>query len=391
MALFKKKKPKNEAEEKLFRVSERVNQIFGKGFGTSDYFRYLCFQNGIINSSGFAKGNSLSVKMIINRELLNQKLSADKIEERTNQLLQMDYETILDKIYYKEDTSIYLTQNDLNKKFGKKYAEKFSKTLEEQEKEVKKYHERQEQEKNKNISKNDSYREIRRVVDGYYFKYKIAYYGLDKNELKDIKTLLESELEDDRLSIENIESRANNLLDEKINNFVDEGKDEELGFLDEEIKEYDFKCSIDEKRTNWVGEKIVERRDCFVNVLDDKLTIKKTGVFIKSDLGTRTIHYSDITGVDFDKAGKFHITNSIQLIIKGGEHITLIHISERDYNLINNKWEEYKAKTNNAQTSQSSEPNNNSADELMKYAELYEKGLLSEEEFAAMKKKLLGL
>ena len=38
-----------------------------------------------------------------------------------------------------------------------------------------------------------------------------------------------------------------------------------------------------------------------------------------------------------------------------------------------------------------SENISSNADELMKYGELYEKGLLSEEEFNAMKKKLLGL
>ena len=37
------------------------------------------------------------------------------------------------------------------------------------------------------------------------------------------------------------------------------------------------------------------------------------------------------------------------------------------------------------------EPQVSVADELMKYGELYEKGLLTEEEFNAMKKKLLGL
>lgn len=42
-------------------------------------------------------------------------------------------------------------------------------------------------------------------------------------------------------------------------------------------------------------------------------------------------------------------------------------------------------------TSKDTKKNPSDADELMKYAELYEKGLLTEEEFTALKKKLIGL
>ena len=51
-----------------------------------------------------------------------------------------------------------------------------------------------------------------------------------------------------------------------------------------------------------------------------------------------------------------------------------------------------KSKNNETVNASSTHKNEvTSADELMKYAELYEKGLLSEDEFNAIKKKLLQL
>jgi NAD+--asparagine ADP-ribosyltransferase len=55
-----------------------------------------------------------------------------------------------------------------------------------------------------------------------------------------------------------------------------------------------------------------------------------------------------------------------------------------------NKWIEYKGNQEN-RSSPSSDESNNLGENLIKYAELYEKGLLSEEEFTALKKKILGL
>ena len=57
------------------------------------------------------------------------------------------------------------------------------------------------------------------------------------------------------------------------------------------------------------------------------------------------------------------------------------------YNLLYKAWEKFKNEENSSINKNEISP----ADELMKYAELYEKGLLSEEEFNAMKKKLLDL
>ena len=90
------------------------------------------------------------------------------------------------------------------------------------------------------------------------------------------------------------------------------------------------------------------------------------------------------------------ITLGFETLIKekiGKNSPTEIITNEKIENLKENV-----ANQNESQKQNSREMNVNNAensfsnaDELMKYAELYEKGLLTEEEFTAIKKKLLGL
>ncbi|WP_304103066.1 SHOCT domain-containing protein [Methanobrevibacter ruminantium] len=151
---------------------------------------------------------------------------------------------------------------------------------------------------------------------------------------------------------------------------------------------YEFQCSLDEERTNWMGERISERRDATVRVFKDRLVINKTGVFIKSDLGSRTIYFQDISSIDFDKAGIFHITSSIKIILRGGEYVTLLYCDEEKYAVLNGEWANYKENLMNPQPNQSN-PEMTNVDELLKYADLYERGFLTQEEFEQKKKELL--
>ncbi len=151
---------------------------------------------------------------------------------------------------------------------------------------------------------------------------------------------------------------------------------------------YEFQCSLDEERTNWMGERISERRDATVRVFKDRLVINKTGVFIKSDLGSRTIYFQDISSIDFDKAGMFHITSSIKIILRGGEYVTLLYCDEGKYAMLNGEWANYKENLIKPQPTQSN-PEMTNADELLKYADLYERGFLTQEEFEQKKKELL--
>lgn len=175
---------------------------------------------------------------------------------------------------------------------------------------------------------------------------------------------------------------GNNLVDLTVN-------DSEALNKNESVIEtfYEFQCSLDEERTNWMGEKISERREATVRVFKDRLIINKTGVFIKSDLGSRTIYFQDISSIDFDKAGIFHITSSIKIILRGGEFITLLYCDEDKYALLNGEWAKYKESLMESHSIKSPEMTN--ADELLKYADLYERGFLTQEEFEQKKKELL--
>ena len=105
-------------------------------------------------------------------------------------------------------------------------------------------------------------------------------------------------------------------------------------------------------------------------------------------MGNQIIHYSDISAISFKNKNDVSIINSIQISLLGSDSINIYDITEEDFKNINTLWLNYK---NNLEESKKvvKESEHSNVDELMKYAELYEKGLLTKEEFEAMKKKLL--
>lgn len=74
-----------------------------------------------------------------------------------------------------------------------------------------------------------------------------------------------------------------------------------------EVEGYDFECSILEFRSGTFSDNNKEVRHAYVFIRDDGLLLRKTGVLIKSDLGTKRLFYKDISMIDYDKAGLFHI------------------------------------------------------------------------------------
>ena len=113
--------------------------------------------------------------------------------------------------------------------------------------------------------------------------------------------------------------------------------------------------------------------------------------------GDKTIPYTSIVAVQLKKAGM--TAGYLQLSLKGGsEAKSGLMQSTTDENTVNfharkNKdFLEAKEKIE-ARISQSSgsQQSHSGADELEKLAELKEKGIITEEEFAAKKKQLLGL
>ena len=135
----------------------------------------------------------------------------------------------------------------------------------------------------------------------------------------------------------------------------------------------------------------------FLKICDENMKI--VGSEIKTiNLNTRlgidmTIFFRDIISVnyatDWKNNGeiKFNLNNRNFKLIANKEDEKYL---EEFYKLFNNKW--IKFKNNETVNNISTHKNEVSpADELMKYAELHEKGLLSEDEFNAVKKKLLQL
>ena len=148
-------------------------------------------------------------------------------------------------------------------------------------------------------------------------------------------------------------------------------------------KDYDFKCRILEIRRNWRGADREYINSAYVTVHDDNIELRKSGLVISSDLGTTNFYYNDISSITYDKSGMFHTTSNINVFLYSGEKFVLQKISESNYKMVYDKWITFK---NNPQK----ENNSGSEDSLLKYAELYKDGLITEEEFLKIKQEFFG-
>jgi hypothetical protein len=86
--------------------------------------------------------------------------------------------------------------------------------------------------------------------------------------------------------------------------------------------------------------------------------------------------------------------SNVNVRMRDGEVISLgttAEICETIYDFMYTKWKIYQENNHNSELTQTvvQEKPDSNADELLKYAELYEKGLLTKEEFEAKKKELL--
>ena len=147
-----------------------------------------------------------------------------------------------------------------------------------------------------------------------------------------------------------------------------------------------FECSIEEVKYSTFYNKPQRNLDiAYVVINNDNVEILKESTIIKSNMGTRKIFYDNITSIDFDARGKFHLSSSMIINTKSSEHIQLKFVSEKNYNLLNDAFESYMRKPQeNTIISQSSKAN-----DLIKYAELFEKGLISEKEFNKLKNEII--
>ena len=149
-----------------------------------------------------------------------------------------------------------------------------------------------------------------------------------------------------------------------------------------------FKCSIEEvKYSTFTNQPVRNFDNAYVIINEDNFEIIKESVWLKSNMGTRRLYFYNLTSLDFDARGRLHASSSVIINTKGAEHVQLKFITKEDFDLMNNAFESYLEKTHKPQQNI---PTTSNADELLKYAQLYEKGLLTKEEFNMKKAELLG-
>ncbi len=109
-------------------------------------------------------------------------------------------------------------------------------------------------------------------------------------------------------------------------------------------------------------------------------------------MGTRKIYFMNITSIDFDARGRLHASSSVIINTKSVEHIQLKFVSENVFIVMNQAFESYLEKSNTPQQPQIQQTISKSsdADELLKYGELLEKGLITQEEFNMKKAEIFG-
>ena len=151
-----------------------------------------------------------------------------------------------------------------------------------------------------------------------------------------------------------------------------------------------FKCSIEEIRhATFSNANQRDFMDCYVILEDEYLWIIKESVFLKSKMGNMKIYYDNIASIDFDARGLLHLSNSLNINLKSSEKIELKYVTDEMVNMVTGKYNEYMNKKINNNADMGNNTNSN-VDDLVKIAELYEKGLLTKEEFEIKKKELFN-
>ena len=278
-------------------------------------------------------------------------------------------------------------------------------------------------------------------------KRKIGEKDLDKITEKEIKELLDKELVNEKILKEN---RFKSNIKIYVENLIKDScpEPELTSFERDFIRSIKLNGSIDsmEEELNSISEKIIENRnklgkidsmgvliedggyknkgpifdfdhdtrlmkadaiktDVFIKIFEDKLELIEANLTDYLSLNSlnrkRLIYFKDVVLLNMGYRerpiregillkGNVESKSGIELSLINHEKLKLI-FSEKDKELkLYQTWQKYKEKQNKADSSPQNSSNNVSED-IVKYAELYEKGLLTDEEFSALKKKLLGL
>ena len=122
MGLFSKK------SEKQKKAENKIDELCG-GFLGNDMFKNLLKKNNLDETT-----SNTYYKSVLKNEVKNKTLNYEDIESRLDELMKLDVEVLNNKIRFKQDTSLFKTQQDINEFLGEKYVEKYYKTLEKKQK-----------------------------------------------------------------------------------------------------------------------------------------------------------------------------------------------------------------------------------------------------------------
>lgn len=344
MGLFSKKSDDQK------RTEDKIDELCG-GFLGNEKFQNKLEENNLERTT--ANG---PYKNVLKDEIKNKTLDYIDIESRLDELMKLDAATLDHKIRirHKQDTSLFKTQQDINDFMGDEYTEKYYGSIEKAKaKNLEKERKKAEKEEAKRIKELEKL-EAKRIK------------GIEKEKQR-------AEKEEEQ-RIKNLEKRKAKIkkIEDKFN-------------IDLTGKKW-FECSIEEvKYSTFYNEPQRNTDTAYIVINKDNVEILKESMFIKSNMGTRKIFYDNITSIDFDARGKFHLSSGMIINTKSSEHIQLKFVSEKNYNLLNDSFEDYMRKPQETPIiSQSSK-----ADDLVKFAELFEKGLINEDEFNKLKNEII--
>ena len=258
-----------------------------------------------------------------------------------------------------------------------------------------------------------------------------------------VKEIVEKEFKSGTLLLEDVDERVQNLMDLDVHSMkkdlLDKGHDtSSIKSLDDLIKSlddhygkekasythceeyrklglvekyavdvtgsYSFNCIIKKggfKNIHNGFSRAMQKEDKiytgFVFLFDEYLIIlmEYKGIFDTRDMGVRTLYFKDLLDIEFLNVSKIEMTGSDELYVelfihfKSLEKLNLAGVSKKDADELKSRFDKYLQENPPEDSTTSNNNTSTNADELLKYAELYKQGILTEEEFEAKKKELL--
>lgn len=262
----------------------------------------------------------------------------------------------------------------------------------------------------------EALKEIKSFTKGNYKRFRqiIPRYGILTMEVSHTKVFngivktIKKEIENENLTADQIEGRVFQLLTEEYGEPMSQEEADELfnqqnlqTKLENERKLEQkfgvpfqnrvwFKCTVEEMRhSTFANTNDRDIVDGYVFVEDTFLEIVKESVFLKSKMGTRKIFYDNIASIDHDAKGRLNLSSSLEIYLKSSDRVQLKHVNKGMVDLVTGKYNEYMESKIYGNAENVTNASTSNVDELMKYADLYERGLLTQEEFEKKKKELL--